>query len=68
MTIQDFDNFGDLYRAAFAESDPEIKQILLSDVKRALDLWANSEAADVPRPAKASVSSVSRPASHLPAA
>ena len=35
-------NFGDLYRAAFSEADPERKQQLLSDVKRALDSWAAS--------------------------
>jgi hypothetical protein len=38
-----FDNFGDLYRAAFAESNPEVKQMLLANVKRELDLWAESE-------------------------
>jgi hypothetical protein len=38
-----FDNFADLYRAAFAESNPEIKQMLLADVKRELDRWAESE-------------------------
>ena len=38
-----FADFGDLYRAAFSEADPERKQQLLSDVKRALDKWAASE-------------------------
>jgi hypothetical protein len=42
-----FDNFGDLYRAAFAESNPEIKQMLLAGVKKELDSWADS---DVNRP------------------
>jgi hypothetical protein len=43
MSTSQFDNFGDLYRAAFAENDPEIKQLLLAHVKRALDRWAESE-------------------------
>jgi hypothetical protein len=37
-----FSDFGDLYRAAFAETDPETKQVLLAEVKRALDMWAIS--------------------------
>jgi hypothetical protein len=43
MNDNRFDNFGDLYRAAFAESDPELKQMLLADVKGVLDRWAESE-------------------------
>ena len=43
MSTSQFDNFGDLYRAAFAENDPEIKQLLLAHVKHALDRWAESE-------------------------
>jgi hypothetical protein len=42
-----FANFGDLYRAALAESNPEIKQTLLADVKKELDRWA---ASDLSRP------------------
>ncbi len=38
-----FANFGDLYRAAFAESDPEVKQTLLADVKKELDRWGASD-------------------------
>jgi hypothetical protein len=38
-----FDNFGELYRAAFAEDNPEIKQLLLADVKNVLDRWAESD-------------------------
>jgi hypothetical protein len=38
-----FDNFGDLYRAALAENDPELKQKLLAHVKNALDLWAEAD-------------------------
>ena len=45
MSTSHFDNFGDLYRAAFAENDPEIKQLLLAHVKHALDRWAESERA-----------------------
>ena len=34
-----FNNFPDLYRAAFAETNPAIKMALLSQVKKALDEW-----------------------------
>lgn len=34
-----FNNFGDLYRAAFAEQDPEKKLFLLTQVRKALDHW-----------------------------
>ena len=37
-----FANFGDLYRAAYAELDPTTKQLLLTEVKRALDRWQES--------------------------
>jgi hypothetical protein len=37
-----FKNFGDLYRAAFAEPDLEKKTILLSQVQRALRDWEES--------------------------
>jgi hypothetical protein len=50
MSTSRFDNFGDLYRAAFAENDPEIKQLLLADVKCALDRWAESERNSFPSP------------------
>lgn len=43
MSVSRFDNFADLYRAAFAESDPEQKQVLLADVKSALDRWAEAD-------------------------
>jgi hypothetical protein len=43
MCAYRFDNFGDLYRAAFAENDPELKQVLLEDVKTALDRWAEAD-------------------------
>jgi len=43
MSDPRFDNFGDLYRAAFAETDPEQKQVLLADVKNALDQWAEAD-------------------------
>jgi hypothetical protein len=38
-----YSNFGDLYRAAFSEANPERKQRLLADVKEILDNWAASE-------------------------
>lgn len=37
-----FADFGDLYRAAFAEPDPTTKQLLLAEVKKALDHWAEN--------------------------
>jgi hypothetical protein len=37
-----FTNFGDLYRAAFAEPNPNVKQLLLAEVKKALDRWAET--------------------------
>jgi hypothetical protein len=43
MSTSRFDNFGELYRAAFAENNPEIKQLLLADVQNVLDRWAESE-------------------------
>jgi hypothetical protein len=43
MSNNRFDSFGELYRAAYAESDPVLKQTLLSAVKQALDRWAESE-------------------------
>jgi hypothetical protein len=58
MSTSRFDNFGDLYRAAFAENDPEIKQLLLADVKYALDRWAESERnTSLPSPASPQPSS-----------
>ena len=53
-------DFGALYRAAFAEPDPAIKQLLLAEVKRALDHWAASINEGMPasaRPASAEVDS-----------
>jgi hypothetical protein len=48
-----FSNFGDLYRAAFAESNPSTKQLLLAEVKRVLDHWQETEG----RPSTAGVDS-----------
>jgi hypothetical protein len=39
MATAMFDDFGQLYRAAFAECDPEIKSRLLSEVRQALAEW-----------------------------
>ena len=58
MSAYRFDNFGDLYRAAFAENDPKLKQTLLEHVKTALDRWAESDrkrsnaTAVAPKPAR----------------
>jgi hypothetical protein len=59
MSTYSFNNFGDLYRAAFAERDPEIKQLLLADVKRALDRWANSVSESAAPPARPGPSQIS---------
>jgi hypothetical protein len=40
MSSQAYADFGDLYRAAFSEADPDRKQRLLADVKKILDRWA----------------------------
>ena len=37
-----FKNFGDLYRAAYAEPDEKKKILLLSQVKQVLDAWAQA--------------------------
>jgi hypothetical protein len=42
MSFAPFNDFSALYRAAFAEPDPELKQQLLADVTEALDRWAAS--------------------------
>jgi hypothetical protein len=39
MTNRTFSNFDKLQRAAFAETDPEKKVLLLSEVKKAVDDW-----------------------------
>jgi len=43
MHLHRFDSFAELYRAAFAETDPEQKQLLLADVQIALDNWAEAD-------------------------
>ena len=43
MSTHRFDSFAELYRAAFAESDPKQKQLLLAHVKTALDSWAEAD-------------------------
>ncbi len=39
MTNATFSNFDNRHRAAFAETDPEKKVLLLSEVKKAVDDW-----------------------------
>jgi hypothetical protein len=39
-----FKNFGDLYRAVFAEPNPERKLLLMSQVKQVLDEWEQASA------------------------
>jgi hypothetical protein len=57
MAERAFKNFADLYRAAFAEPNAERKVLLLSQVKQALDDWAQASGARPP--VSASDSSVS---------
>lgn len=54
-----FHNFGELYRAAFAEPNLDAKQLLLADVQRALDHWADTVRDGMPSPAKPRGSEVS---------
>ena len=43
MNDRQFANFGELYRAAFAERDPIKKQLFLREVKDAIDRsWARA--------------------------
>lgn len=42
MAENDFKDFGDLYRAAYAESNAERKLFLMSQVQRVLDDWAQT--------------------------
>ena len=39
MSNRTFSNFDKLHHAAFAETDPEKKVLLLSEVKKAVDDW-----------------------------
>ena len=49
MKDPQFRSFGDLYRAAYAESNPERKALLLSQVRKALEDWEQGlHNADVP--------------------
>ncbi len=41
-------DFGDLYRAAFAERDPERKLLLLHEVQSRLEQWASGPYAENP--------------------
>ena len=42
MKDRQFEHFGDLYRAAFAESDRHLKQSLLAAIKHEIDRWSES--------------------------
>jgi hypothetical protein len=44
MAEMGFKNFGDLYRAALAEPNPERKLLLMSQVKQVLDEWEQTSA------------------------
>jgi hypothetical protein len=39
MSQNNFKDFSQLYRAAFAEPNPERKLVLLSEVRKAIDEW-----------------------------
>jgi hypothetical protein len=42
MVKGQFSNFEQLYRAAFAETDPEKKRVLLGEVCKAIEQWERS--------------------------
>ncbi len=48
-----FTNFGDLYRAAYAEANPYTKQMLLAEVKKVLDHWQETVREDAPSASQA---------------
>jgi hypothetical protein len=54
-------DFGNLYRAAFAERDPQRKQLLLSEVQKAISSTAQDETVILPKfgPQSVTVSNVS---------
>jgi hypothetical protein len=54
-----FHDFGELYRAAFAEPNLDTKQLLLADVQKALDRWADTVREGMPSPAKPGVAEIS---------
>jgi len=60
MKDKSFSSFSDIYRAAFAEPNPAIKQILLAEVKKSLDHWEQT-ARDGMAPPPKPVVSVSNP-------
>jgi len=43
MNPRRYGHFGDLYRAALAENNPETKRILLAHVNTVLDQWAEAD-------------------------
>ena len=45
-----FSDFGKLYRAAYAEVDPEKKMLLLSAVQRAIEEWRSTAEKESPAP------------------
>jgi hypothetical protein len=52
-------NFGELYRAAFAERNPERKCTLLGEVQRVIKSWEESEEANLVAPLKIEAKSAS---------
>ena len=41
-----FNDFAELYRAAFAEDDPNRKSLLLQEVRRVLEEWEHRNSED----------------------
>ncbi len=58
MNYGQFANFGELYRAAFAERDPIKKQLFLTEVKNAIDRCCESSARSVSATEKIGASEV----------
>jgi Zn-dependent M16 (insulinase) family peptidase len=61
MAAKRFAHFSELYRAAFAETNHDTKQLLLSEVKNMLNAWAldsgESFAESVAKPENSSATS-----------
>jgi hypothetical protein len=62
MNHRSFKSFGELYRAAFAETDLQKKETLLAQVKLAIDSWQEMAEEPDPKNQNRTVAGVSEPA------
>jgi hypothetical protein len=44
MSVTEFNDFGKLYKAAFAEREPQLKLALLRQVQKAIEKWMQQHA------------------------